>query len=420
MKKKILFKAPVLTRSGYGEQSRFALRALRSREDIFDIYIQPLSWGQTTWIMERNEEREWMDQIIEKTILYVQQGGTFDISFQVTIPNEWESIAPVNIGYTAGIETTKVAHQWIELGNQIDKIVVVSNHSKNVYANTVYHGQHHETGQQLELKLQTPIVTVNYPAKVYQELPDLDISFENNINFLAIAQYGPRKNLPNTLKWFVEEFHDDPIGLILKTNIAKNCLLDREKLKIDLKGFLDKFPDRKCKVYLLHGDMEDEEIHSLYVHPQISALLSLAHGEGFGLPIFEAAYSGLPVICTGWSGQLDFLVDEERNEHFYNVGFDLQPVPEQVVWEAVLIKESAWAYPREQSAKQKMRECYEDLVNKNEDSHALKACEFGASVQERFAKEKQYEQMVNTILPFIESEEEKDWRGILDQVVEYE
>ena len=116
VKKKILFKAPVLTRSGYGEQSRFALRALRDREDIFDIYIQPLSWGQTTWIMERNEERDWIDQTIEKTVIYAQQGGTFDISFQVTIPNEWERIAPVNIGYTAGIETTKVAHQWIELG----------------------------------------------------------------------------------------------------------------------------------------------------------------------------------------------------------------------------------------------------------------------------------------------------------------
>ena len=37
MKKKIFVKAPVLSQSGYGEQSRFALRALRSREDLFDI-----------------------------------------------------------------------------------------------------------------------------------------------------------------------------------------------------------------------------------------------------------------------------------------------------------------------------------------------------------------------------------------------
>ena len=38
MKSKILFKGPLLTRSGYGEQTRFALRALRTYENFFDIY----------------------------------------------------------------------------------------------------------------------------------------------------------------------------------------------------------------------------------------------------------------------------------------------------------------------------------------------------------------------------------------------
>ena len=46
MKKKIFVKGPVLSQSGYGEQSIFALRGLRSREDLFDIYIQPIPWGR--------------------------------------------------------------------------------------------------------------------------------------------------------------------------------------------------------------------------------------------------------------------------------------------------------------------------------------------------------------------------------------
>ena len=44
MKKKIFVRGPVLSQSGYGEQSRFALRALRYREDLFDIYIQPINY----------------------------------------------------------------------------------------------------------------------------------------------------------------------------------------------------------------------------------------------------------------------------------------------------------------------------------------------------------------------------------------
>ena len=89
MKKKVFFRGPLLTRSGYGEQSRFALRALKSREDLFDIYIQPLQWGKTSWMNEDSVDRKWIDYTIEKTIAYAQQGGQYDASFQVTIPNEW-------------------------------------------------------------------------------------------------------------------------------------------------------------------------------------------------------------------------------------------------------------------------------------------------------------------------------------------
>ena len=74
MKTKILLKGPLLTRSGYGEQTRFAYRALRSRPDLFDVYIQPLSWGNTSWLNERTQERMAIDEIVEKTIGFIQQG----------------------------------------------------------------------------------------------------------------------------------------------------------------------------------------------------------------------------------------------------------------------------------------------------------------------------------------------------------
>ena len=398
MKTKLFFKGPLLTRSGYGEQSRFALRALRSRPDLFDIYIQPLQWGQTSWVSETDDERLWIDQNVEKTIGYVQQGGKFDASFQVTIPNEWEKLAPINVGFTAGMETTKVAHQWLSKGNEMDRIVVVSTHSKPTYENTQYAAVNEATGEHLNFELTTEIDVANYPTKNFGECPQFDLELEYDFNFLCMAQFGPRKNLPNTVKWFVEEFHNDKVGLIVKSNIAKNCLMDRERLFHDLKGFINTYPDRKCKVYLLHGDLDDKEVHSLFENPKVKAFLTLTHGEGFGLPVFEAAYTGIPVVSPGWSGQLDFLINKKTGKsEFYNVEYDLHPIPKHVVWEGVIIKESMWANPREHSAKQRMRECYADITSDNSEQVIDRFKKHADYLHETFSEEKQYATMVKTV-----------------------
>lgn len=397
MKKKVFLKGPLLTRSGYGEQARFALRALRSRADLFDIYIQPLTWGQTSWLNEMSEERTWIDKIIEKTIGYMQQGGQFDMSIQTTIPNEWERIAPINIGYTAGIETTKVAHQWIQKGNEMDKIVVVSQHSKNIFNETTYQAVNQQTNQEVTLKLDTAIDVVNYPVKIFPDLEELELELDYDFNFLMVAQYGPRKNLVNAVNWFIEEFHDDEVGLVFKSNIAKNCHMDRQKLLGDLTSHIKRnYPDKKCKIYLLHGDMTDEEMHALYSHNKIKAFMLFSHGEGYGLPLFEAAYTGLPVVTPGWSGHLDFLVDKGK-KYFYDVDYDLNPIPEEAEWEGVIVKGSQWCYAREKSAKHMLRQCYKDFTGPSAEELRAGTMGYAEHLKEKFNEQKLYAQFVKAI-----------------------
>ena len=416
---KILLKGPVLTRSGYGEQTRFALRALRKKEDLFDIFIQPISWGQTSWLSETSEERLWIDQTIEKTIIHIQQGGKFDATVQCTIPNEWENYpGTTNIGYTAGIETTKVAHEWLQKANEMDKVIVVSEHSKKVFEETVYAAREKETEKEYTLKLETPIDSIGYPVKSFEETDELKLDLKHDFNFLTVAQMGPRKNIHQTIKWFVEEFKNDDVGLVLKINATRNCVMDREHLLHDLRSTVKGFSEseNKCKIYLLHGDMSDMEMHSLYQHPKIKALVSLSHGEGFGLPMFEATYCGLPVISTSWSGQADFLYDDKGRANFYDVRYDLAPVPEEIIWEGVIIKESMWCYPKEESTKQQMRLCFTEL---SADPGIPEA--FNPERHKKFLKEKFSEDvMLNKFCDLVTDALQKDseWLEDLDEVAE--
>ena len=172
MKKKILVRGPALSRSGYGEHVRMVLRSLKTREDILDIYLMNTGWGRTGWNWEDDEERRWLDSLLFKTIEYTSKQNTgFDISIQVTIPNEFEKLAPINIGVTAGIETTKVSPHWIEKSQIVDKIIVVSNHSKQIYENTVYEATNTETGHIVkDFRCKTPISLVHYPVRDHEPI----------------------------------------------------------------------------------------------------------------------------------------------------------------------------------------------------------------------------------------------------------
>ena len=319
MKKKILVRGPALSQTGYGEQCRFALRALRSREDLFDIHLLNIPWGGTNWIFEDNEERRWFDDLIIKTKPLLEQqranpnNPLFDVSLQVTIPNELQRMAPQNILYTAGIETDRACPEWIAKCHQFaDKVLVISEHAKSGLQVPIK--AQDQAGAPIDFLLEKQIDVVHYPVKNI-ETKELDLNIETKFNFLTMAQWGPRKNLANTIAWFCQEFHnEEDIGLVVKTFAKGNSEIDKKYTEASLKEIVDNFPEKKCKVYFLHGYMNEQEIHSLYADPRIKAIINFGHGEGFGLPLFEAAYSGLPVITHDFGGQKDFLYAPKKDK----------------------------------------------------------------------------------------------------------
>ena len=413
MRIKILLKAPTLSRSGYGEHARFVLRALKQREDIFDIFLINLNWGQTSWFFEDNEERRWIDFLTKKTQHHVSNGGTFDISAQVTIPNEWERIAPVNVGITAGIETTHVSPVWVQKTEEvIDKIIVTSAHAKNGFDNTVCTARDQDGNIVNDnFRCTKPIEIVNYPAKVLDIKP-VELTLPYDFNFLTMAQWGPRKNLENTIKWFVEEFHDDEVGLVLKINLANCSTSDNTMCVSLLHNALAPFPDRKCKIYLLHGDLSVEQMNYLYAHPKIKSYLTLTHGEGFGLPMFEAAREALPILTLEWSGQVDFLQYDNKN-YFQKVNHTMETVQPAARWDGVIEADSQWAFADQGSYKMGLRKIFKDWA-----AAKKTAVELQGLLSSNFSTEELY----SGFCQHFYNEEEENLEMWLDnfQVKEYE
>jgi glycosyltransferase involved in cell wall biosynthesis len=137
----------------------------------------------------------------------------------------------------------------------------------------------------------------------------------------------------------------------------------------------------------------------LYQHKKINALVNVSHGEGFGLPLFEATREGMPVVTLGWSGQLDFL-HHEGKDYFQSVDYSLQPIQPQAVWPGVLEKDAMWAFADQGSYKMTLRKTLKNYKTVKKTAEELKKI-----VNTKFNEEKLYADFVNA-LEFAQVEEE--------------
>ena len=77
----------------------------------------------------------------------------------------------------------------------------------------------------------------------------------------------------------------------------------------------------------------------LYTARSIKAMINLSRGEGYGLPLIEMASCNKPVICTNWSGQLEYL----KNGKFLGINYNLQEIHDSRIDNRIFMKGSKWA-----------------------------------------------------------------------------
>ena len=378
IKKLCIVSCPIDTQSGYGARSRDFVRSLISlKQDEWNIQILGQRWGNTPWgVLDQEKDQD----LISRLTPNIPRKP--DVWIQITVPNEFQPVGTVNIGVTAGIETTLCPVEWIQGCNRMDLIITSSKHSKAVFENvnfTETNEQGQPTGTSIKLEKPVEVLFEGFDTEKYGYVQPSDIlpsineavsNIKEDFAFLFVGHWlqgdigEDRKNIGLTIKLFLETFKNraHPPALILKTSLGNNSVSDFEEIKkrvYDIKKHVLKNTNNPPNVYVIHGELTDEEMNHLYNHPKIKAHLNLTKGEGFGRPLLEASLSKKPIIASNWSGHLDFL----KPKHTLLVNGKVTKVHPSAIKEQGIMEQAQWFSFYYDSAKDALKEIFKNYKN---------------------------------------------------------
>jgi hypothetical protein len=378
---------PADTYSGYGARARDFIKAVIKSKPDWEVKILSQRWGNTRFgYLEDHNEKDLLKRIVPNI------SSKPDIWIQITVPNEFQPVGRYNIGVTACIETTLCHGSWIEGVNRMDLTLTSSNHGKIVFENSKYEIQDNSGEKRGVLELSKPVEVLfeGVDTTKYHtvKMPDNNSiveslnSIKESFCFLIVGHWlqgdlgQDRKNIGLTIERFLTafKFQQKKPALVIKTQASNSSLLDQSSILEKIDAIRKQVGGNLPNIYLIHGELPDEDINLLYNHPKIKAMVSLTKGEGFGRPLLEFTTTGKPIIASAWSGHTDFL----RKDLNLLVGGNLIEVHDSAVVKDMILKESKWFEADGDQAVKAYKEVYKKY------NHYLVASKKQASVTKKY------------------------------------
>ena len=199
-----------------------------------------------------------------------------------------------------------------------------------------------------------------------------------------------RKNPLGLLEAFTQAFEgNDNVRLILKT---QNRFKVFDPVQARIWNRIEAYVRRDPRIMVMNETLSYQDLLRLKLGS--NCYISLHKSEGWGFGMIEAMNLQVPVVCTGYSGNLEFCSDETS----WMVDFDevlLQPD------DYIFVRPGQkWADPRLDSAIEQMRNVYN-----NNTERETKVQRAHQNVQENFspnAISRRYEERLKTIFSSIE------------------
>jgi len=233
------------------------------------------------------------------TKLMLKKHNKIDVNIINMVPkvfNAFKKKNAFNIGFTM-FETTKIPDIWVEQCNQMDAILVPCQWNKEVFENS---------GVKVPVRVANPALNEIYYTSPTPTTPRAI----NGFSFYSIFQWTERKAPLTLLEAYWKEFSgDNNVRLVLKTyrrNYTEEefNIIKQEILKLKVKTKLSHYPG----MVPLFRKMSSQEIINTHLNNDCFVLPHRA--EGWGMPHAEAMALGKPVITTGFSGNMDFMTDD--------------------------------------------------------------------------------------------------------------
>ncbi len=236
-----------------------------------------------------------------------------------------------NFLHAYGWEESAFPYEWVESFNDsLQGITVMSEHVRKVM---------------IDNGVTVPMAVSGLGVDHWESVtPDTRFVLNaGKFRFLHVSSCFPRKGADILLEAYGRAFSAaDDVSLIIKTFPNPHNEIHRwlEEAREKNPGLPD--------VRILEDDFSDGELKALY--GQCHVLVAPSRAEGFGLPMAEAMLSGLAVITTGWSGQVDFCTPETA----WLVDYSFERAKTHFG-----LPDSVWATPDVGHLAQVMREVYE-------------------------------------------------------------
>lgn len=249
----------------------------------------------------------------------------------------------VNVNYTM-FEADRIPAAWVEAARGHERIVVPCRSSLQAWVDSGV--------PEARLGLCPLGVDAAFFGTPAAPLPVHDRSGravrDYRHRFLNVADLRPRKNALGLLRaWMLATRRGDDAVLLMKT-IATGAAL--AQLRADLaptEARLGRTLEQAAPVVFIADTLPDEALRSLY--HTATHYVSFSCGEGWDLPMLEAAAAGLALIAPRHTAYLDYLNDDEAEllpvEHVSAVFEGSGAAADQALFEG-----ACWWRPDEQAA----------------------------------------------------------------------